>query len=67
MRRFVWRDLDAKDRESALARPQAISDASLLENVRDILSDVRENGDEALRRLTPVSYTHLTLPTICSV
>ena len=52
MKCFVWTDLDEAARESAIARPQAISDASLIDGVRDILSDVRENGDAALSRLT---------------
>ena len=29
--------------------------------------DVRLGGDDQVRRLKPVSYTHLTLPTIYSV
>ena len=52
MKRFVWTNLDEAARKSALARPQAISDASLIDGVRDILSDIRENGDAALSRLT---------------
>lgn len=52
MRRFIWTDLDEAARQTALARPQAISDVSLIDGVRDILSDVRSNGDEALYRLT---------------
>jgi len=52
MRRFVWKDLDAAAQGSALARPEAISDTSLIDGVRTILSDVRENGDEAVKRLT---------------
>ena len=52
MRRFIWTDLDNDAREVALARPQAISDEALLSSVRDILADVRKNGDEALLRLT---------------
>jgi len=52
MRRFIWDTLSDAARTTALARPQAISDASLIDTVRDILSDVRTNGDEALSRLT---------------
>ena len=52
MRRFIWTDLDEAARLAALARPQAISDESLIDGVRDILTDVRNNGDEALSRLT---------------
>jgi len=52
MRRINWTELDAAGRVSALARPQAISDESVINGVRTILADVRENGDEALLRLT---------------
>jgi len=52
MRRFIWDTLSDAARTTALARPQAISDASLIDTVRDILTDVRANGDEALSRLT---------------
>ena len=52
MRRFVWTDLDEAARQDSLSRPRAISNDTLLESVREILTDVRENGDEALSRLT---------------
>jgi len=52
MRRFVWKNLKEDVRVSALARPQAISDDALIAGVREILSDVRKNGDEAVQRLT---------------
>jgi len=52
MRRINWTDLDSAARIAALLRPKAISDVGLIEGVREILADVRENGDEALSRLT---------------
>ena len=52
MRRFVWKNLGEEARGLALARPQTISDNSLNAGVQEILSDVRQNGDEALNRLT---------------
>ena len=52
MRRFVWKNLSDEVRESALERPQTISDASLIAGVQEILSDVRQNGDEAVKRFT---------------
>ena len=52
MRRFVWKNLCDEVRESALERPQTISDASLIAGVQEILSDVRQNGDEAVKRFT---------------
>jgi len=66
MKRFIWTDLDKDAQTSALARPQAISDETLIKGVRDILSDVRANGDEALIRLTKkfdgVQPTALEIP-----
>ncbi|MEP4051736.1 MAG: histidinol dehydrogenase [Litorimonas sp.] len=52
MKRLIWTDLGFEERETALARPKAISDESLVQGVREILDDVRELGDEALLRLT---------------
>lgn len=52
MRRFVWSDLSEPERVTALARPAAISDDTLKQNVFAILDDVRASGDEALIRLT---------------
>ena len=52
MRRFIWKNLGEEARGLALARPQTISDNSLNAGVQEILSDVRQNGDEALNRLT---------------
>ena len=52
MRRFVWKNLGEEARGLALARPQTISENSLNAGVQEILSDVRQNGDEALNRLT---------------
>ncbi|MEP3655139.1 MAG: histidinol dehydrogenase [Litorimonas sp.] len=52
MKRLIWTDLGFEERETALTRPKAISDESLVQGVREILDDVRELGDEALLRLT---------------
>ena len=52
MRRFVWKNLSDEARESALERPQTISVASLIAGVQEILADVRQNGDEAVKRFT---------------
>ena len=52
MRRFIWKNLGEEARGLALARPQTISDNSLNAGVQEILTDVRQNGDEALNRLT---------------
>ena len=52
MQRFIWTDMAEDARQSALARPKAISDAALLDSVRTILSEVRADGDTALKRFT---------------
>lgn len=52
MQRFDWINLTASERITALARPAAISDATLIDGVKTILSDVKLNGDEALLRFT---------------
>ncbi len=48
MRSFQWSDLDKSARQDALARPAAISDDSLITQVREIMATVREAGDIAL-------------------
>ena len=63
MRRFVWKNLDEKARGPALERPRRISDATLVAGVRDVLADVRENGDEATKRLTQ-KFDGVTVDTI---
>lgn len=52
MQRFNWADLNAKARTAALARPAAISDASVTDAVKDIMADVSLRGDAALRDYT---------------
>ncbi len=52
MQNFTWIKLNAEQRQSALARPAAISDDALIIDVRRILSEVKTRGDKALRRLT---------------
>ena len=41
-------------------------DAGVEDQYYDYYSDLKNNRDEASLK-TPVSYTHLTLPTICTV
>ena len=43
------------------------ADASGRERPIDVLVQARKSSAYVLERLVPVSYTHLTLPTICSV
>lgn len=50
MRRLVWKDLAAGERDLALARPRQRRDAATLQRVREIVDDVRANGWDALVR-----------------
>ena len=63
MKRLIWTNLGFEERETALARPKAISDESLIQGVREILVDVREHGDEALLCLTR-KFDEVALETI---
>ena len=47
-----WSDLSQTERQSALARPTAISDDALLARTADVLKQVKQDGDTALQRLT---------------
>ena len=47
-----WNELDASARENALQRPASTADrASIAAGVREIVASVRNDGDDALRRL----------------
>lgn len=48
MERFYWSDLSEEMRQSALARPAAIADDSLVSSVRDIMAGVKAGGDKAI-------------------
>lgn len=48
MKKYIWRDLNARERETVLARPLQRTDASILRAVEDIFADVRARGDEAV-------------------
>lgn len=52
MKQLDWNALDEAGRIEALARPLPVHDASLIATVRDIIAQVRRDGDAALRRLT---------------
>ena len=41
--------------------------APILETIESYTGTRRQQCNQVLRRHEPVSYTHLTLPTICSV
>lgn len=48
MQTFFWNKLSPDEQQSALARPQGLTDAALIERVRDILANVKNNGDKAV-------------------
>lgn len=52
LRRSCWRDLDEAGRRAALARPEAARRETLAEDVKQIIAEVRRDGDTALRRFT---------------
>ena len=47
-----WNDLDSAERASLLRRPAVADDRKVREGTQRIIDDVRQNGDEALLRLT---------------
>ena len=49
MKTFVWKNLSVNERASALARPRFKDDAVVMVAVKDIVRNVRERGDDALR------------------
>ena len=58
--------------QTNLLKPKAIQVEQLAANRAKVTLEPFERGyghtlGNALRRVLPVSYTHLTLPTICSV
>ena len=54
--------------ERANDDPQAIKNVlNQLESDYEVVKNVMVPGDRGMFDLGPVSYTHLTLPTICSV
>lgn len=52
MRRLNWAELDPAERVQALARPENLYDPAIDNAVQAIMSDVRTDGDKALRALT---------------
>ncbi|KJG40447.1 histidinol dehydrogenase [Photobacterium angustum] len=52
MKTVVWQSLSESQREKLLARPAVNNGANISAIVSDIISDVRERGDEALLELT---------------
>ena len=52
MKTLLWKNLSARQRTAALARPAQSARPQIAEAVTRIITDVRRNGDEALCRLT---------------
>ena len=52
MKRVEWTSLSEAERANVLARPESVTDASVVESVRIILSDVKARGDAAVREYT---------------
>ena len=48
MQSFDWISLSAKERQDALARPDAMSDPALIANVATIMAAVKDGGDKAI-------------------
>ena len=48
MKTLNWTDLSESEQEAALARPSALSDTKLIEDVRYIMQDVKNGGDQAV-------------------
>jgi histidinol dehydrogenase len=48
MKTFVWKDLSASERKTALARPENRRDATVLGRVREIFGDIEDRGFEAV-------------------
>ena len=48
MKTFIWKDLSAAERKSALSRPENRRDARVLETVKTIFDDVESRGFEAV-------------------
>ncbi len=63
MRRLVWQALDAAQRGDALARPLRSDDATLSLQVANVIAEVRERGDAALRELSR-RFDHVELDSI---
>ena len=49
MKTFIWKDLSASERKTALARPENRRDATVLARVREIFDDIEARGFAAVR------------------
>ena len=52
MKIYTWQDMDETQRRIVLSRPACDQDAGVADAVKDILLEVRRDGDAAVRRFT---------------
>jgi len=52
MKRVVWSVMSKPEREAALARPAAINDLDVFDRVREIMDEVKVNGNAAIKDFT---------------
>ena len=52
MNKFIWKNMSLDERTQALARPSELSDLRKIEQVKNILLEVKLKGDEAVKSFT---------------
>ena len=52
MNKFIWENMSLVERTQALARPSELSDPSKIEQVKNILLEVKLKGDDAVKSFT---------------
>lgn len=50
MKNYIWKALSLKQRQNILKRPSSQNDGNIDGIVQDIITDVRKNGDDAVRK-----------------
>jgi len=50
MKSFIWKDLSPDMQRNILARPQSQNDGAIDEAVKEIMEDIRQNGDGAVKK-----------------
>ena len=61
MKCVVWQDMNAEQKKAALARPRHKDDPTFIASVTDIVRQVKERGDAAVRELS-IRFNKLDLP-----
>ena len=52
MKTVIWRSIDKGQQQALLQRPAIANNPDIREQVADILQNVQQNGDEAIRQYT---------------